>query len=320
MKYHLLLSYITLLLLVETVLGFSPAFGGRDGRARVSSDDAPFSVGSRPSITSLYSSSGDDASFSMAALQKRMDQVTQNDSILPLVVLDSMLPRQVLKINVNNDLLMRLVKTRLEEETPYFGMLGMARSMTGEPIHLTTGVQVEIVGKPQVTDDGLNLELRGGQRFRIKPDTVKNAGKGWTQAQVAFLDSDKEDKAEQDMDSLARAMSIAKEFTDPNVSMKENKSLKDMWIELAREKERAPGQIDQLLKDLGPIPSWEEPSECAFWIGALINPIPAMGVALEIRPRLLLAETPEERAQIALDGIWNSIQYMQGPRIAQIKE
>ena len=35
----------------------------------------------------------------------------------------------------------------------------------------------------------------------------------------------------------------------------------DMWIEeLAQRKERSPGQIDQLLQDLGPIPSWEEPS------------------------------------------------------------
>lgn len=306
MKYQALLSYVGFLLLVDAVRGFSPA-SSFHRRARA--------------WCGMHSSSSDDTSFSMASLQKRMNQVTQNDSILPLVVLDSMLPRQILRISVNNDLLMSLVKTRLEDETPYFGMLGMARSARGEPIHLTTGVQVEIVGKPQVADDGsLNLELKAGQRFRINPDTVENAGQGWTQAQVTFLDSSKEDAAEQDMESLTRAMQMAKEFTDPNVSMKENKSLKDMWIELARQKERTPGQIDQLLKDLGPIPSWEEPSDCAFWIGALINPIPAMGVALEIRPKLLVAKSPEERTQIALDGIWNSIQHMQGPRIEKIKE
>lgn len=270
--------------------------------------------------TGVFSSSSDDSSFSMASLQKRMDQVSQNDCILPLVVLDAMLPRQVLKISVKNDLLMSLVKTRLEEETPYFGMLGMARSQTGEPIHLTKGVQVEIVGKPQVTDDGLNLELKATQRFSIEPNTVENAGKGWTQAQVNYLDSSKEDEQEKGMENMARAMQMAKEFTDPNVSLNENKSLKDMWIELAREKEHTPGQIDQLLKDLGPIPSWKEPSECAFWIGALINPIPAMGVALEIRPKLLMAKSAEERTQIALNGIWNSIQHMQGPRIVKIKE
>jgi len=114
---------------------------------------------------------------------------------------------------------------------------------------------------------------------------------------------------------------MAREFTDPNFSMAESQSLVDMWLSLARQRERSPGQIDGILQDLGPMPSWKSPSECALWVGALINPIPALGVALEIRPKLLLAKTAEDRTQIALDGIWNSIQHMQGhDRFQQIKE
>jgi hypothetical protein len=134
----------------------------------------------------------------------------------------------------------------------------------GEPIHLTMGVQVEIIGKPRVTDGGLNLELKAGKRFCIEPNTVEKAGQGWTQAQVVYLDSSKNDAQEKDMESMTRAMQMAKEFTDPNVSLNENKSLKDTWIGLAREKERTPGQIDQLLKDLGRIPSWEEPPNVCY--------------------------------------------------------
>jgi hypothetical protein len=190
----------------------------------------------------------------------------------------------------------------------------------GEPIHLTMGVQVEIIGKPRVTDGGLNLELKAGKRFCIEPNTVENAGQGWTQAQVVYLDSSKNDAQEKDMESMTRAMQMAKEFTDPNVSLNENKSLKDMdWTSKRKGLERTPGQIDQLLKDLGRIPSWEEPPECVLWISALINTIPAMGVALEIRPKLLMAKSAEERTQVALNGIWNSIQYMQGPRIIKSK-
>jgi hypothetical protein len=86
----------------------------------------------------------------------------------------------------------------------------------------------------------------------------------------------------------------------------------DRWIELARENERHPNQISNLLEQLGPIPPEEDPSERAFWIGALINPLPALGVAMEVRPKLLMAKDAEERVDLALEGIWGSIKHMDG--------
>ena len=76
--------------------------------------------------------------------------------------------------------------------------------------------------------------------------------------------------------------------------------------------ERHPGQIDQLLNDLVECPPPEEPTERAFLVGALINPLPALGVALEIRPKLLTAVSAEERIDIARDGIYRSIRHMDG--------
>lgn len=250
----------------------------------------------------------------MSSLKTRMNEVTQQDSKLPLVVLDSMLPRQVLKITVKNGLLMELVRTRLQEENPFFGMTGLARLKTGQKVHLKSGVEVEIAGKPKVTEAGLQLELKAGRRFRVEGD-VEATPNGWTQATVQFLNPSEEDALEWDGDdpmTMARAMQNAKTFTDPNANTQDQaKSLVDTWLELARSKERQPGQIDQLLESLGEIPSWEEPTDCAFWVAALINPIPALGVAKEIRPQILSAKTAEQRTQIALDGILNSIVYMQ---------
>ncbi len=60
--------------------------------------------------------------------------------------------------------------------------------------------------------------------------------------------------------SVARAISKSKQFTQPNMNMN-GSSLVDRWIELARENERIPGQIDTLLKQLGDIP--EEHTERA---------------------------------------------------------
>ena len=112
--------------------------------------------------------------------------------------------------------------------------------------------------------------------------------------------------------SVARAISKSRVFTEPNMKMKDNASLVDRWIELARQNERHPGQVDALLRQLGEIPQEHEPTERALWVGALINPLPSMGVAKEIRPALLLSKRAEERVEVALDGILRSIRHMDG--------
>jgi len=260
-----------------------------------------------------FHSSIDDNDF-MASLRSRIEEVSDRETKLPLVVLDSMLPRQVLQIEVNNPLFKELVHDRLSKENPYFGMMGMARLSSGEIVHLKTGVEVEICDKPEVTTDGgVRLELKAGRRFKIDGD-VENAKEGWTEARVQFLNAEEEQENDinQDRMSVARAMIKAKELTTPNMSMKDGQTLVERWVQLAKENEREPGQIDTLLNQLGEIPPSEEPTERAFWVGALINPIPAMGVAMEIRPALLTAHSTEERVQIAIDGIFRSIRHMDG--------
>eukprot|EP00536_Pseudo-nitzschia_multiseries_P017913 jgi/Psemu1/264589/estExt_Genewise1Plus.C_19290002 len=272
----------------------------------------------------------------MASLNRRLKEVQERESKLPLVVLDSMLPRQVLELQVNNDLLIKLVRDCLEREAPFFGMLGIARLANGQQIHLNRGVEVEILEerlKFLPEGQGVKLALKAtGRRFEIEKGGIESVGgeDGYTVARVRFLDSAREeeeevqkavrkddenynaDTEEYDRMSVARAIMKAKEFTSPNGNMANNVSLVDRWIELARERERSAGQIDGILEDLGKIPPSDQPSERAFWIGALINPIPAMGVSLEIRPALLTARKAEQRVEVALNGIMRSIMYMEG--------
>jgi Lon protease-like protein len=266
----------------------------------------------------LSSSSGDDAVSNnddfMASLLTRVRQVNDRKTKLPLVVLDSMLPRQVLKISVSNPLFMDLVRTRIEQETPWFGMLGLARVATGESVLMKSGVQVDIVGKPVVVDGGLRLELRGGRRFRIVGE-VETSSAGWTEGRVEFQ-SDSDGTSPASLNGNGEIPTQSDAFTElakARSKAQPMESLVKQWIQLARTKERHPGQIDQLLVDLGSMPDAHDgPTNVAFWVGALINPIPAMGVALEIRPALLTATTAEERIDIALTGIQRSIRQMQG--------
>lgn len=245
-----------------------------------------------------------------------MNEVSDSETKLPLVVLDSMLPRQVLRLQVSNSALIELVRTQIERENPHFCVLGVARLADGRQVHLRTGVEVEIRDPEFAEGGGVKLELRAKRRFVIDGD-VENASQGWTEAHVRFLDSAKEEEKEvnggNDRFAVARAMAKARTFTDPNANLSENgESLVDRWIELARTKEREEGQIDRLLDDLGEMPPPEEPSEMSFWVGALINPIPAMGVAMEVRPALLAARTAERRVEVALEGIARSIRHMDG--------
>lgn len=250
----------------------------------------------------------------MTSLLNRMKEVQDQETKLPLVVLDAMLPRQVMKIQVNNPLLSTLIKTQMKKEKPYFGMLGMAKLASGQMVHLTNGVEVEILNRPVFVEGGVQLELRAGRRLKITGE-VEDSKQGWTEARVEYFDSVEEEQREvngKDRLAVARAIMKAKELTCPNGNMKDNLSLIDRWIELARENERRPGQIDQLLDDLGECPPPEEPTERAFWVGALINPLPALGVALEIRPKLLTSVSAEERIDIVRDGIYRSIRHMDG--------
>lgn len=264
------------------------------------------------------------------ALRNRQQEIESSATILPLMILDCMLPRQVLDIQLSHPTLKDLINHRmLEKESPTIGMLGMIRTARGY-VPLTNGVEVEIVECLPVQDvpndstasseDAWDVTLKAKRRFNILGEVVKTEG-GWTEARVDFLDSKTEEEMQQkqsekkegqDPLSLARAMSKSRQFTQPNGNIPNNLSIIERWIELARENERHPNQIDKLLNQLGEIPPEDQPTERALWVGALINPLPALGVAMEIRPSLLMAKSAEERVDVALGGIWGSIKHMDG--------
>jgi Lon protease-like protein len=214
---------------------------------------------------------------------------------------------------VQEQLFTSLIRKQFACENPRLGMVGLATLSTGQTLPLQNGVEVTIIGKPYLVESGaLRVELKAGRRFRITGE-LENASEGWTQARVVFLNSEREaeDEKRKNPMSPSKAVSFARQLTAPNMQM-DGKSLVDRWIELARQLESNLGQFDQLLKDLGEISSENEPSERAFWIGALINPLPGMGVAMEIRPTVLMARTAEERISVVHSAVLASIKHMDG--------
>jgi len=258
--------------------------------------------------------------YFMTSLKNRITEMKDNEDVpkIPLVVLDCMVPRQVLRVRLNDPQVVKVVRHQILNETPIFGMRGTMKvgrngDSVGEEVKevkLKKGVEVEMLQKPQFTEEGsVLLVVKARRRFEVISE-VENKEKGWTDATVKYLNSKKEEEEElsrngsnddnSDQMCIARAILKAAELT----------TLISEWIELARQYEKRPGQIDLLLRDIGNVPPSTEPSERAFWVGALINPLPEMGVATGIRPQLLNAHTAKERIDIACEGIKRSIAHM----------
>ncbi len=242
----------------------------------------------------------------MSSLQSRLNLEKNRENIFPVVVLDCMLPRQTLRVRLSDPKIVRLVKSRWINETPTFGVRGTIISpSSGQEMKLMNGVEVEIIQRPQFYEDGNKalLVLKAKRRFKVLSED-DNVG-GWVDANVKYLNSEQEEREETLMTnqtSMDRAILIASELTD----------LIRKWIELARKHEKRDGQIDLLLCDLGDEPPSSQPSEKAFYVGALINPLPEMGVAKGVRPAIITADTAERRVKIAYEGIIQSINHMNG--------
>eukprot|EP00601_Ochromonadales_sp_CCMP2298_P017328 CAMPEP_0173219070 /NCGR_PEP_ID=MMETSP1142-20121109/1408_1 /TAXON_ID=483371 /ORGANISM="non described non described, Strain CCMP2298" /LENGTH=270 /DNA_ID=CAMNT_0014146843 /DNA_START=46 /DNA_END=855 /DNA_ORIENTATION=- len=90
------------------------------------------------------------------------------------------------------------------------------------------------------------------------------------------------------------------------------------WEALARGRERFPGHLDQILRDLGPMPFTDRPNARAMWVAGLLNPHPALGVALEIRPAVLTARSTSRRLSMAKQGLEDSIRRLQRGTIFEL--
>jgi hypothetical protein len=89
------------------------------------------------------------------------------------------------------------------------------------------------------------------------------------------------------------------------------------WEQLVRNteaaRERFPGHLDGVLRDMGIMPPAASPNARALWIAGVLNPLPALGVALEIRPSVLTARSTERRLLMVDQGLRDSMTRLQTP-------
>ena len=103
-----------------SLLADSSLFPDGNNNSNDFDDFAEFSSTQLASSTSNYdqqgSNSDDDDSF-LSSLQSRVQQVQDQSNKLPLMILDTMLPRQILQIQIQHPTLKSLMKHRYRQET-----------------------------------------------------------------------------------------------------------------------------------------------------------------------------------------------------------
>jgi len=170
----------------------------------------------------------------------------------------------------------------------------------------TRGVEVFLEDTP-----GYTVTLAATGRIAEICDEGTDEGSRWDgrDGRVTWLGSLEDDDL---------ALSVGKEIKEatPENIMAFSERIGDLareWEEALRVsgRERFPGHLEGILEDLGEIPN--EPNMRALWVAGLINPLPALGVALEVRPAVLTARTTSRRLSMAEQGLRDSIDRIRRP-------
>lgn len=255
----------------------------------------------------MAGSSGFAAKPDYNVLNRRIASNQLEEETVSCILLDTMVPRQrinyqfgppiseglqeakedgrcigILGMNFKNgQILRRGVEARIESMSPYMKTDGYFSSHSISPFDA-----------PNMRGyTALDTTLVGGRRFEL----VKTAC-DWPPAEPIFLAKVRWlEEGEASSAAVARAELL--------------QGLAEEWVDLVRttERERSEGQMTRLLTDLGPMPDAEDADERALWTSALINPLPALGVAPEVRAAVLEATETMTKVELVHDALVESI-------------
>ena len=243
-------------------------------------------------------------------LSRRVAALQSNTAEVRCVLIDAMVPRQRLELQFGPPVSEGLIAAR--DEGSVVAVLGM-NHRKGTVLRRGVEVRIESLGQYRASDgyfsshalsafdapnargyQAVDASLVAGRRFEIvscECDGEWPPAQPMFSATVRWLEEEKLPDAE--------AILLAEQL----------EPLVDEWVELVRKgkRERSPGQISGVLADLGPFCEVESVDDRAFWVAGLLNPLPALGVAVEIRPTMLEAPDALHRVKLAHMALTDSI-------------
>lgn len=248
-----------------------------------------------------------------SVLARRISAAKSDTATVKCLLLDSMLPRQRLEMHFSPPATLAIKEAR--EGLCALGLIGID-PQTGEVARRGVEARIESMSKYRANYGYFSSHALSGSTYSTRGfealDTVLVGGRtfdicsheGPWPPEEPVVTAEVRWAPEASSASAAAAIVLAEQLA-PLVAE---------WLELVRsgERERTPGQMERVLNDLGPMPDAAEGAadDCALWVGALINPIPAIGVCKEVRAQLLAAEPGKRRVEWALAALRDSIKRM----------
>lgn len=222
------------------------------------------------------------------------------EQLLNIFVLEPVLPRQRLKLHVFEPRYRRLVATALDSEKR-FGIAGWVGRHMADVV-----TECEILDHAALPDGRYLCEVVGRSRYRVLRDWESDAG-----YRVAAVTPCRDDPVDRDDPTSDRLRQTA---VDAAAQV-------GVWCDNVRIGgwERIRGQLDTILTDLGPMPPLHDYEALGLWCAALLNPLPALGVAPEIRLDVLTHTSSLDRLVTVLAAFQASNDYVKANRLSPLR-
>jgi len=247
---------------------------------------------------------------------------------IPIMIMDSMLPRQRIEFGSNDKRFHVLVehiekqrekrqenKNKNEEDSNdndmddddiiELGMIGL-NPQTGKPLRVGVSVKLhqihKTVGKKS---NWVTLRMQGHRCFQVQGQPWMDDSKSFHMANVRLN--------EYDDDSMGGGAKLEESLRIKTQEMYgEIPELVKQWLDCLYASGRAhPNLMKRYFEDLGTEIPTDSMRDRAIWTAALINPIPALGVCSEIRPAMLACTNDYERICLAWEALHSSIKHLQ---------
>ena len=240
----------------------------------------------------------DQASFlplSSADLD-RLSELQSRQLTMPIMFLDAMVPKQSLTFQSADPKFRRLMEACLEYDE--IGMLGLSPTTRRPLCHgVTIPTSPEYI---QLGNGTSQLTATADRRIEVLGEPWLDETQSYYMATVELLDEREEVLSEE---QFQRAQKLSQ--TLPDLVKEWKTAVLDSAV-------TDPAGLEA--RSVGEIPSELDLTARAFWIAALINPLPALGVSLEIRPAMLSCENDYQRILLACQAIQASIHHVTGKR------